>query len=81
MIFFFFLQRAYSQHLFLITPPPLLSRKKGWGRLSAAEDDSGSGCGITGGIDRGRFALCSVWVGGDRCQASLGGRLNQTERR
>lgn len=51
----FFLQRAHSQHLFLITPhplqkrvgPPLCSRDGGGG---------GSGCGITRGIETAEAA-------------------------
>lgn len=59
---FFFLQRAYSQHLFLIAPP-LLSRKKGWGRLYAAEDDGGGSCGITRGIETAEAVVLSALSG------------------
>lgn len=48
---------------FLDHPPPLLSRKKGWGRLSAAKDDGGVGCGITRGIDTAEAVVLSALSG------------------
>lgn len=59
----FFLQRAHSQHLFLITPPPFAEPQKRVGPPLCSRDGGGSGsssgigCGITRGIDTAEAAL------------------------
>lgn len=70
----FFLQRAHSQHLFLITPPPL-AEKGGAASLQQRRRQQRLRHHHWYRDGRGSWALCSVWAGGDRCLALLGSRL------
>lgn len=56
----FFLQRAHSQHLFLITPHPLQKRV---GPPLCSRDGGGSGCSITRGIETAEAAGLSALSG------------------